>query len=281
MEFELGRVYRRRDIHDRYGGQRQGGISTSRGCPVIFLFTGATGRDHGYGYDGWQDTGLFDYTGEGQPARGDMTFTGGNRAIRDHVADGKRLLLFQQLPKHGHTRGMVRFLGEMVCVDWRIEPRDAAGNPRQVIVFTLAPAATISPGELAPSGAPPQKAPDRLWTMQLDELRQRAYQPVRSAASLQKQVRNTYRRSEAVKVYVLRRAAGVCEACGQPAPFTTETGQPFLEPHHIRRLADGGPDDPRWVAAVCPNCHREAHYGQQRDRLNRELEAKIAAKEAR
>lgn len=210
MEFELGRVYRRRDIHDRYGGQRQGGISTSRGCPVIFLFTGATGRDHGYGYDGWQDTGLFDYTGEGQPARGDMTFTGGNRAIRDHVADGKRLLLFQQLPKHGHTRGMVRFLGEMVCVDWRIEPRDAAGNPRQVIVFTLAPAATISPGELAPSGAPPQKAPDRLWTMQLDELRQRAYQPVRSAASLQKQVRNTYRRSEAVKVYVLRRAAGVC-----------------------------------------------------------------------
>src|ERR1700746_1774493 len=23
-----------------------------------------------------------------------------------------------------------------------------------------------------------------------------------------------------------------------------------------RRLSDGGPDHPRWVVAVCPNCHR-------------------------
>jgi hypothetical protein len=34
-----------------------------------------------------------------------------------------------------------------------------------------------------------------------------------------------------------------------------------LEPHHIRRLGDGGPDDPRFMGAVCPNCHREIHHG--------------------
>ena len=81
----------------------------------------------------------------------------------------------------------------------------------------------------------------------------------------------TYHRSEAVKVYVLRRADGICEGCQQPAPFRTKKGRPYLEPHHIRRVADGGPDDPRWVAALCPNCHREVHHGEKGDDLNRRL----------
>jgi 5-methylcytosine-specific restriction protein A len=86
---------------------------------------------------------------------------------------------------------------------------------------------------------------------------------------------NAYRRSEAVKVYVLRRAAGVCEACREPAPFTTVKGQPYLEPHHIRRLADGGPDHPRWVAAICPNCHRRIHHGQDGQEVNDALAHRI------
>lgn len=63
-------------------------------------------------------------------------------------------------------------------------------------------------------------------------------------------------RSRAIRLYVLRRAAGKCEGCGAVAPFNTVNGEPYLEPHHIRHLADGGPDDPRWVVGVCPNFHR-------------------------
>jgi len=70
-----------------------------------------------------------------------------------------------------------------------------------------------------------------------------------------------YERSADVRSYVLARAAGRCESCGKPAPFTTKPGQPYLEPHHTRHLSDGGPDDPRYVGAVCPACHREIHYG--------------------
>ena len=33
----------------------------------------------------------------------------------------------------------------------------------------------------------------------------------------------------------------------------------------------GGPDDPNWVIALCPNCHREAHYGQNRADYNQRL----------
>ncbi len=69
-------------------------------------------------------------------------------------------------------------------------------------------------------------------------------------------------RSQAIKLYILKRAGGICEGCNEPAPFQSQTGEPYLETHHIRRLSDGGPDDPRWVIALCPNCHRRAHYSE-------------------
>jgi 5-methylcytosine-specific restriction enzyme A len=48
-EFEVGRAYRRHtELHGRYGGQQQGGISTPTGYPIIFLFTGASGEMYGY-----------------------------------------------------------------------------------------------------------------------------------------------------------------------------------------------------------------------------------------
>src|SRR5262249_21654603 len=71
-----------------------------------------------------------------------------------------------------------------------------------------------------------------------------------------------YERSAIVRAYVLRRAGGKCESCGGPAPFERLNGEPYLEPHHIRRLADGGPDHPSSVGAVCPACHRGIHHGK-------------------
>ena len=94
--FIQGHVYRRRDLHDRYGGQRQGGISTPSQYPFILLFTGESGEQHGYA-DGWSADGLFLYTGEGQ--QGDMAFVRGNAAIRDHIDQGKDLHLFAQVKK--------------------------------------------------------------------------------------------------------------------------------------------------------------------------------------
>src|SRR4051812_21567862 len=92
--FEPGGIYNRiRHIHDVYGGQRQGGISTPRLAPLIFLFTGETGDQYGY-RDGPRADGIFAYTGEGQI--GDMEFVRGNLAIRDHVKDGRDLLLFEK-----------------------------------------------------------------------------------------------------------------------------------------------------------------------------------------
>lgn len=63
---------------------------------------------------------------------------------------------------------------------------------------------------------------------------------------------------------VLRRAAGVCEWCHMPAPFLrASNGSPYLEIHHIKPLGENGPDTVENTVALCPNCHRMAHYGYQ------------------
>jgi 5-methylcytosine-specific restriction protein A len=67
--------------------------------------------------------------------------------------------------------------------------------------------------------------------------------------------------------------------CNNGAPFIDANGLPFLEVHHIFRLADDGPDLPQNVAAICPNCHREAHYGERRDEIKDDLYRIIIAKE--
>lgn len=70
----------------------------------------------------------------------------------------------------------------------------------------------------------------------------------------------TFVRDPRVRAAVLDRAAGHCEYCGT-AGFTTVAGEIFLETHHIVSLSEGGSDSPSNVAAVCPNHHREAHFG--------------------
>lgn len=133
--FVKDKVYVRKEIMDDFGGQRQGGIATPRRYPVIFIFTGESGQEHGYGYDGWKDDKTFFYTGEGQA--GDMDFVRGNKAIRDHEENGKRIFLFEQLSPRSRNKGKVRFKGEMRYVGHRIQTTDSAGVARKVIVFQL------------------------------------------------------------------------------------------------------------------------------------------------
>jgi 5-methylcytosine-specific restriction protein A len=268
--YEIGKTYnRRRDIHGRFGGQQQGGISTPKGHPLVIAFTGASGQQHGYA-DGWTSDGVYRYFGEGQA--GDMTWKGGNVAIRDHVVAGEDLLLFETLGD-----GDVRFLGEFVCGGYDLElAPDGKGALRQAIVFNLVPAFELDDVAPRPSAGGGTEAAD------LTTLRQQALAAVATPAQADRTVakRNVYERSSQIRAYVLARANGHCEACGRPAPFVALNGVPYLEPHHIRRLGDGGPDDPRFMGAVCPNCHREIHHGTEGRGLNERLQITVTSREA-
>jgi 5-methylcytosine-specific restriction protein A len=226
--FEIGRLYRRRTLHEEYGGQRQGGISTPSGRPYLLLFTGA-GEHYGY-HDGWDKNGVFLYSGEGQS--GDMTFRAGNKALRDHAGNGKDLLLFMQLGE-----GQVRYLGCFACSTWEYrDAKDRTGKTRKAVIFHLIPSDTGQPAAVQQAERPTQ-------SVLITDLRERAYRAATEA--FEENQRNAkrifYERSLAVREYVLRRANATCEACGRPAPFSRLDGSPYLEPHHIRRVSDGGP----------------------------------------
>ena len=69
-------------------------------------------------------------------------------------------------------------------------------------------------------------------------------------------------RNPDVVAEVLSRAHGRCELCKSSAPFLRASdGSPYLEVHHRVWLADGGDDTLENSIALCPNCHRKAHYG--------------------
>ena len=69
-----------------------------------------------------------------------------------------------------------------------------------------------------------------------------------------------YARDVYVAEYTKERANGICQLCGNPAPFIDKDGKPYLESHHIVWLSDGGSDTIDNTAALCPNCHRKMHY---------------------
>lgn len=77
-----------------------------------------------------------------------------------------------------------------------------------------------------------------------------------------KAVTEIYVRSADVVAEVLLRANGACERCKEPAPFLRKKDHtPYLEVHHKQRLADDGEDTVENAIALCPNCHRELHFG--------------------
>lgn len=130
INLEPGGRYERRAIHACVGGQRQGGISTPKTVNSVLIFTGPPGKKYGYS-DEWLDDNTFLYTGEGQI--GDMEMVRGNRAIRDHLQDGKELHLLEI-----EGKGYVKYVGEMECVDYEWQRgEDAEGKERKLLRFRL------------------------------------------------------------------------------------------------------------------------------------------------
>jgi hypothetical protein len=143
---------RRTEVHARYGGSGQSGISPSRTTPNILVFTDPrSGERHGY-FDTWAADDSFHYTGEGQ--RGDQTMTRGNLAILSHRADGRALRVFQG------ASGTVQYVGQFVLDELEpftitTAPSTNDGPPRQVIRFHLLPIdRAVTTGERGSLGRP-------------------------------------------------------------------------------------------------------------------------------
>jgi 5-methylcytosine-specific restriction enzyme A len=78
-----------------------------------------------------------------------------------------------------------------------------------------------------------------------------------------------FKRNADVIAFVLKRAKGKCELCGLDAPFQRLNDTPYLEVHHWITLADGGEDTVNNAGALCPNCHKNAHFGKYKDYIQK------------
>lgn len=142
-----GEMIRRVEVHDRFGGGRQGGISPSRISPNVMIFSDPdVGAQHGY-HDRW-DGDEYHYVGEGQT--GDQQMVRGNAAILGHREDGRALRLFWGV------RGVVEYAGEFQVAQtgpWYTARARETGSERQrnVITFRLVPVGSVDPPSLGSS----------------------------------------------------------------------------------------------------------------------------------
>ena len=81
------------------------------------------------------------------------------------------------------------------------------------------------------------------------------------------QTQRTYvKRDPNVRAEVLRRANGKCE---RPGCEATRRYEGFFDVHHI--LGASKSDRVYNCVALCPNCHREAHFAPDCDEMNKKL----------
>jgi 5-methylcytosine-specific restriction protein A len=163
--------------------------------------------------------------------------------------------------------------GSFLVSAWeRVTPTVGIRAGDALLRFMLVPSDGVvpeSPAVIETYSSPPSVADMRAL------LRKYGGRPRQGAA----QGREYYMRSALVRAYALRVANGFCGLCRMPPPFPLVNGSPFLEVHHLHRLADGGPDLPENVAALCPTCHRAVHHSVERATLTETLVAVVRTRE--
>ena len=268
--FKVGQSYAREEILPFLGSkQRFSGIVYGAVEPgMVAVFTGSRhGTRAGY-LDHWNDDGSFSYCGQG--TKGDQRLTGANKIMVDPV---RTVLFFETWRPRNTWKGRNRFLGEHLVAGYHWERGQGDRSEDQLLIVTLVPARSPVDTTIQRDALRSQNSVD------LEELRQRAAHASRSSVPSHVSATVYRARSDVVAEYARARAQGRCERCDRSAPFVTPSGEPYLEVHHILRLADDGPDDIFHVAAICPNCHREAHHGFDPQAFQVALSGLIAGKE--
>ena len=142
-DIELNESLPRRELHQRYGGGWQSGITPSKTSPNVFIFSNPEERGrYGYNFDGWSSDNAYLYTllgpGDhrldlGLGRRGPWVLGHRDRdpdervGRRQLLGDGPRVEGPQRLDPAQHAGGLVR-VGEVADESQRLD----AGDRRQV-----------------------------------------------------------------------------------------------------------------------------------------------------
>lgn len=273
----IGDVVTEKDIHNIFGCQTTFGIRLNKANKAIVIVSDAT---PGNAYaDTWKGDTLY-YTGTDAGAiDGNQTLTGhGNnngvlKAVWDNPA-ATTLFLFEKYARNKCTyRGVVVLAKEPYQ-----EPKKS--NPTQLVWKFPLKLVDVGLERLESEYKQVErKAAEKTEEDLKSAIKKKIKNPNRLKSGIKRETTATfYDRDSDIRVYVKIRARGVCDLCQTPAPFSDETGHPYLEAHHIKWLAKGGLDIPENMVALCPNCHRKMHIlDLEEDRAKLEAKAKSYA----
>ena len=202
--------------------------------------------------DQWKDD-ILNYTGMGTQGDQSLTFMQ-NKTLAESSTNGISLHLFEV-----HVAKQYTYVGKVKLAKkpYQEQQSDTNGQSRMVWIFPL----QISEGEIVS-----RDVFDSNWSnttkaarlLDNETLRQKATSGENTPTKITIISRIT-KHNPFVAEYARRIAAGRCQLCNAPAPFTETDGTPYLESHHIVSLPRGGSDTIDNVIALCPNCHRKMH----------------------
>lgn len=205
--------------------------------------------------DRWED-GAFHYTGMGWAGDQSLDFMQ-NKTLAESSSNGVAVHLFEV-----HKAKVYTYVGEvfLAASPYQESQEDGEGNVRKVWVFPVKPKSGEVPAvaievvrELDEQKAKEARA------LTDDEVAERARRTGRVKVGVRVATVQQHQRSPYVAEHAKRRANGICQLCGNNAPFKDKAGRPYLETHHIVWLARGGEDTIENTVALCPNCHRKMH----------------------
>jgi 5-methylcytosine-specific restriction protein A len=282
--FIIGQLYERLELLKFIGSkQPQSGILWNKeGSDTIIITTGGRHTKRVSYSDSLQPNGSWIYTGQGE--KGDQNPYSFANSLLTNL--DKKILLFttreptaKEVRERGNNKKQYQFEGLFKTVEWKIETQTEGKRIGDKLVkYVLQPIE-----ELEEINLPIQDPLEHILLEPLEfyTIRAKILSNLDKITKPNAVVLTEYKnRSVEIKKYALLRAKGQCENCGKDAPFVNSNNIPFLEVHHIFSLSDDGPDHPINVAAICPNCHREAHYGNDMQTLKDKLSEKIKVKES-
>lgn len=258
-DFVIGNIYSNNEIANAFKCSNMGGMRRSIATNSLVLIAKHVNPLYD---DQWTEDGILNYTGMGTVGDQSVSF-GQNKTLATAKQNNIKVYLFESYKENEYY-----FFGEVeLCGSiFTAKELDTDGNLRNVLKFPLrriddSNKTIINIEDIENSEKEKAKIVRKLSQEAIKE-------KVKNIKSnvVTKEVKTVYReRNQFIAEYTKNRANGICDLCGEPAPFFDKNGKPYLESHHVITLANGGPDVIYNTVAICPNCHRRIHILNNRE----------------
>lgn len=236
-----GSILSSNDIKNKFDVSSKGNIRKSKSKNLIVIITDHTKPSYS---DKWYGNVIH------------YTLTKQNKILVDAIENDMSIYLCEIFEKDKYIfHGKV----ELIQEPFQKEQIDFNGMLQKVLVFPLK--IIDNKGSLDKNILESYELNKKISTKKIsnDTLKMKINSTTKENVEYRTVSSNVYIRNQDIAEYTKRRAKGVCQLCGQQAPFNDKNGNPYLECHHIIWLSKGGSDSIDNTVALCPNCHKKMH----------------------